>query len=159
MVKRLLVAVLASCFLAGIVPAGENPAVKDWQGFLSKFPLGVMTTVEGNQPRTRIFQFLWTEGERTYFSTGNYKDVYTQMQANNRVSFCTWDPKGNVVLSVDGPVTFVPDLAAKEKAMTVHPDLKEMYKSPDNPKFAIFYIQPEAIYTFSFAAGKEWIKH
>ncbi|MDR2390427.1 MAG: pyridoxamine 5'-phosphate oxidase family protein [Planctomycetota bacterium] len=139
------------------VRAAENPAFADWKAFLKGHPLGVFATAERDRPRTRVFQFLWIEGERVYFSTGASKDVAKQMRANPNVSFCVFDPAGNIVLSVDGPVTFVPDRADKERALSENAGIREIYKSADNPEFAILYIEPEKIYTFSFAGGKQYI--
>ena len=138
--------------------AAANPAVADYKAFLSQHRLGVLTTVEGNQPRTRVFQYLWSDGDKAFFSTNINKDVYKQMQNNNRVSFCVWEQKSNVVLSLDGPVTFVTDKAVKQKALDTFPNIKNSYKDVDNPNWGMFFIDPEQIYTFSFSGGKQYIK-
>jgi len=135
-----------------------NPALTDYKAFLKEARLGVLTTVEGNQPRTRVFLYLWSDGDKAYFSTSVKKDVYKQMQNNNRVSFCAWDQKNNVVLSLDGPVTFVTDKAIKQKAFDTFPNIRVNFKDMDNPDWALFCIDPEQIYTFSFSGGKQYIK-
>ena len=152
----LVLAVL--CGGTGSGRAAENPAFADWKAFLKEHPVGVFATVEGDRPRTRVFQFLWTEGERVYFSTGTSKDVAKQMRANPNVSFCVYDTAGNIVLSIDGPVAFVPDRAAKERALSENAGIRDIYKSADNPEFAILVIEPEKMYTFSFAGGKQYVK-
>lgn len=150
-----LVFVLLACLRAS---AGENPAFVDYRAFLAANPVGVMTTVDGQQPRTRAFQFLWADGDKIYFSTGSYKDVYAQLQANGRASFCTHTPDYGVVLSVDGKVVFVDDVALKDKALDGNPGIKGIYKSGSNPEFVLFHIEAETIYTYSFAGGKQYIK-
>ena len=152
------IAALAVCLAPAAAKAGENPAFRDYRAFLAANPLGTMATIEDGRPRTRVFQFLWADGDRIYFSTGAGKDVANQMRANPNVSFCTHNPEFNVVLSVDGKVHFSPDAALKKRALDEHPALGNIYKSPDNPEFSIIFIEPEQIYTFSFVAGKQYIK-
>lgn len=166
MSKRLILGALSAAFLlcaSLAVPAGTraaqgNDGAENYQDFLKRFPLGVMATEDGEQPRTRVFQYLWSDGDKTYFCTGGTKDVYAQMRRNPHVSFCTWDPATSSVLSVDGPVTFVDDKAVKERALAGNPGINAIYQSADNPDFMLFYIDPTAIYTFDFQNGKRHIK-
>ncbi|MDR3077588.1 MAG: pyridoxamine 5'-phosphate oxidase family protein [Planctomycetota bacterium] len=153
-----VLAVLAACLVPATASAGENPAFRDYQAFLAANPLGIMTTVEDGRPRTRAFQFLWVDNGRVYFSTGAGKDVAKQMRANPNVSFCTRNPEFNVVLSVDGKVSFSSDAGLKKRALDEYPALKDIYKSADNPEFTLIFIEPDQIYTFSFVAGKQYIK-
>jgi uncharacterized pyridoxamine 5'-phosphate oxidase family protein len=155
-----IVALLIALCFGGLAHADEkkNLALEDYTAFLTKFPAGVLATVEGEQPRTRIFSYLWTENGKAYFCTGISKAVYQQLQKNNRVSFCTWDPATATVLSLDGPVTFVNDKALKQKVLNERPFIRDLYKSADNPEFTVFYLDPESIYTYDFANGKQYIK-
>ena len=42
--------------------------------------------------------------------------------------------------------------------MDEYPAIKELYKSPDNPIFKIFYIDIDEIKTFDFAEGEKIFK-
>jgi uncharacterized pyridoxamine 5'-phosphate oxidase family protein len=102
--------------------------------------------------------YLWSDGDKAYFGTGASKDVYRQLRAHSRVSFCTWDPQTATVLSLDGPVVFVDDIALKRQALEKFPNLVNNFKSADNPEFQMFYIDAETIYTFDYRNGKRYIR-
>ena len=138
-------------------PAGAAESI-DYKAILAKTPAGVLATEDGTQPRTRVFGMLRAEGDRFWFCTGASKDVYKQMQANNRISFCAWDPESNIVLNLDGPVTFVEDAKLKAEFLDEHPGIKAIYKSADNPEFKIFYLEPDTISSFDFINGKVYHK-
>lgn len=40
--------------------------MEQYQAVLEQFPLGVMSTEDGDQPLTRVFQYLWSDGDKTY---------------------------------------------------------------------------------------------
>ena len=97
-------AVLVVLCAAAAAGAAES---MDYKAILAKTRAGVLATEDGTQPRTRVFGLLRVDGDRYWFCTGASKDVYKQMQTNNRISFCAWDTESNIVLNLDGPVTFV----------------------------------------------------
>jgi len=125
---------------------------------LNANPIGVFATLDGNKVKTRVFQYLFADGKKAYFSTSSEKPVYAQIQANPNVSFCTYPQNFDPVLSINGKAVFVEDNALKVRALDVNPKLKGMYKSADNPVFRIFYIEVEEVTTFSFAEGPKSYK-
>lgn len=127
----------------------------NYEEMLTKYPNGVLATIDGAKVKTRVFQFLFCNGKKVYFCTANTKPVYAQLKANPYTSFCTCTPDFNPVMSVNGPVVFVNDLALKNRALDENPDIKGMYKSGDNPEFELFYIDAEEIETFDFAEGPQ----
>lgn len=128
--------------------------MSDHNAFLRANPNGVMATMENGKPRTRVFQYLWSdEGGKIYFCTSNQKDVYRQMKANPAVAFCTWNPATFETLSVYGEVHFVDDPALKARALDENPGIKGIYQSADNPDFEIFFIAVSEVKTFDFAHG------
>ena len=118
-------------------------------------PNGVFATQDGGKVKTRVFQYLFADGNKVYFGTNSEKPVYKQLQANPNVSFCTYPQNFSPVLSVNGKAVFVEDLALKTKALDENPPLKGIYQTADNPIFKIFYIDVEEIETFSFAEGSK----
>ena len=118
-------------------------------------PNGVMATQDGNKVKTRVFQYLFADGNKVYFCTNSEKPVYKQLQENPNVSFCTFPQNFTPVLSVNGKAVFVEDLALKTKALDDNPPIKGIYKTPDNPIFKIFYVDVEEVETFSFAEGPQ----
>ena len=125
---------------------------------LNANPVGVFATQHGAKIKTRVFQYLFADGHKVYFCTSSDKPVYEQMQSNPNVSFCAYPPNFAPVLSLSGRAIFVEDLALKTKALDDNPPIKEIYKSPDNPIFKIFYIDVEEYETFSYAEGTKRYK-
>ena len=125
----------------------------NYEEILKANPNGVFATVDGNKVRTRVFQYLFADGNKVYFCTNSEKPVYKQLTANPNVSFCTAPKNFSPVLSVNGRVVFVDDIALKKRALDENPPIKGIYKTADNPIFKIFYIDVEEVETFSFAEG------
>ena len=116
-------------------------------------PVGVFATQDGSKVKTRVFQYLFSEGNKIFFCTNSEKNVFKQLQKNPNVSFCTYPQDFSPVLSVNGKVVFVEDLALKTRALDENPPIKNIYKTADNPIFKIFYIDVEEVETFSFSEG------
>ena len=121
-------------------------------------PNGVLATQDGNKVKTRVFQYLFADGNKVYFCTNSEKPVYKQIQANPNVSFCTFPQNFTPVLSINGKAVFVEDMALKTKALEENPPIKGIYQTPDNPIFKVFYISVEEVETFSFAEGPKTYK-
>lgn len=132
--------------------------MKNYQTFLSENPNGTLATVDNGTAKTRIFQFLWADGDKAYFCTSNQKPVFAQLKANPSVSFCTWNPNAFEVVSANGKAVFVDDLAGKTRALDENPSIKGIYKEPTNPTFELFYIDVDEVEAFSFAEGPKSIK-
>jgi uncharacterized pyridoxamine 5'-phosphate oxidase family protein len=127
----------------------------DFESILGANPIGVLATRDGDKVRTRVFHYKFTEGNKAYFCTTNTSDVYTQLKANSNVSFCTYPPNFTPVVSINGKVVFVEDMAFKTKAFELQPSLKDIYQTPDNPILVMFYIAIEEVKTFSQADGRK----
>lgn len=125
----------------------------DYAAILKTNPNGVMATQDASKVKTRVFQYLFSDGNKVYFCTSNEKPVFGQLKANPHVSFCTYPADFSPVLSVNGKVVFVGDMALKARALDENPGIKGIYSTPDNPTFELFYIDVEEVETFSFAEG------
>ena len=130
----------------------------DYVGILKQSPNGVLATHNGQGVGTRVFQFQFADGNKLYFCTQSFKPVYEQLTANPNVSFCTYTQDFNPVLSVTGKAVFTEDMELKSRAINDNPLIKDIYKTPDNPIFKLFYIEVNAIETFSFADGTKTYK-
>ncbi|MDR2354829.1 MAG: pyridoxamine 5'-phosphate oxidase family protein [Clostridiales Family XIII bacterium] len=125
----------------------------DYESVLKANPNGVLATQDGEGVGTRVFQFLFVDGNKVYFCTSSQKPVYKQLRANPNVSFCTYPADFNPVVSVNGKVVFVDDISLKARALDENPGIKGIYGSPDNPVFKLFCIDVKVIETFSFTDG------
>ncbi len=121
-------------------------------------PNGVLATQDGDNVKTRVFQYLFSNGNKVYFCTSSEKPVYEQIKANPNVSFCTYPQNFTPVISINGKAVFTEDLSLKTKALDENPLIKGIYKTPDNPVFKIFYIDTEEVETFSFEEGPKTLK-
>lgn len=125
----------------------------DFTAALKANPNGVLATRDGDKVKTRVFQYLFSDGNRVYFCTSNEKPVYGQLKAFPYASFCTHSADFAPVVSVSGRVCFVDDRALKARALDENPGIKGIYNSPENPVFELFYIDAGEVETFSFAEG------
>ena len=127
----------------------------DFSNFLKENLNGIFTTVENGKPKSRAFQFLFSEGKKVYFCTENNKAVYRQIKENPNVSFCSHKADFSYVLSISGKVTFVNDISLKARALNEYPALREIFKTLDNPIFELFYVDVEEVNTFDFINGSK----
>ncbi|GLC83249.1 pyridoxamine 5'-phosphate oxidase family protein [Lacrimispora brassicae] len=125
----------------------------DYETILKENPNGVLATQDGSKVKTRVFQYLFTDGSKVYFCTNNEKPVYDQIKASPYVSFCTYPADFAPVVSVNGKAVFVNDISLKTRALDENPGIKGLYKTPGNPVFELFYIDVEEVETFSFTEG------
>ena len=130
----------------------------DFAAVLKANPNGVFATLDGNKVKTRVFQYLFADGNKVYFCTNSEKPVYAQLTANPNVSFCAYPQNFTPVVSVSGKAVFVEDAALKARALNENPPIKGIYKTPNNPIFKIFYIDVEEVETFSFEEGPKTYK-
>lgn len=130
----------------------------DYASILKANPNGVLATQDGQGVRTRVFQYLFSDGNKMYFCTSSEKPVYSQLKANPNVSFCTYPANFSPVLAINGKAVFVEDNALKTRALDENPGIKGIYNTPDNPIFKIFYIDTQEVETFSFAEGPKSYK-
>jgi len=130
----------------------------NYEEILKANPNGVFATIEGNKAKTRVFQYLFADGNKVYFCTNSEKPVYKQLNENPNVSFCTYPQNFSPVLSVNGKVVFVEDIKLKARALDENPPIKGIYQTADNPIFKIFYIDVEEVETFSFTEGPKTYK-
>jgi uncharacterized pyridoxamine 5'-phosphate oxidase family protein len=123
-------------------------------GILARYPNGVLAFAETAGPvsklrlRTSIVTFQFAEENRIYFCTNRKKSLYQCLKKNPAVSYCTNADEFEPVLSFNGTVVFVEDLALKTRLMERNPRLRQFYQTPDNPVFTVFYIEVDNIETF-----------
>ncbi len=108
-------------------------------------PAGVLATQNGEKVATRYVSCLFVEENRAYFWSDAEKPMVKQMEQNPSVSFCISPKNYNPVLSIGGTAIFVEDRALKTRIWEENRTSQNMYNSPDNPRFKVFYINIEAV--------------
>ena len=116
-----------------------------------------LATIENNEPRVRPFGFIMEYEEKIYFCTNNTKNVSKQLKANPsfEVTSASADYKW---IRLKGKAVFDSSSAAKAKAFEAAPFLADMYKTPDNPIFEVFYVKDGEATIYSMDGGAKKIK-
>ncbi|NDJ27493.1 pyridoxamine 5'-phosphate oxidase [Campylobacter sp. MIT 12-8780] len=107
-------------------------------------------------PRVRPFQSpLFYEG-KLYYCTSYKKNFYKHTQAHSGVELSAYD--GNSWVRIRGEAVFEENLAVKKAMFEKYPSLKELYQSPENKDFAVFYFKNPSIKIQDFNGRDEIVK-
>jgi uncharacterized pyridoxamine 5'-phosphate oxidase family protein len=120
-------------------PDRRQDHMKEIVEFLSKNMPFYVATVDGDAPRARPFGFVMEHEGKLYFAMNNKKEVYRQLVANPNIEIVATAADMNWA-RISGKAVFDGSMAAKERAFEVMPAFKDMYQSPDNPIFEVFYL-------------------
>jgi pyridoxamine 5'-phosphate oxidase len=126
--------------------------------FANETPVCYLATVDGDQPRVRALGFWFADENGFYFQIGPIKDVYGQLQKNNKVEACFWQPDENstsTMMRVAGEVEFLDDPELKKKVLEDRPFLKEFGMTFDHPGLIIFRIVKGEAYFWSMETNFE----
>lgn len=108
--------------------------------FLEANPVQYLATVgRDGKAKCRPFMFSFEKDGKLWFNTGNFKDVYKDMQENPNVEICISSPSFEWI-RVSGKAVFVDDKQIKAAALE-NPIVKGNYETPNNPKFDVFYLE------------------
>ena len=119
-------------------------------------------TVDGDQPRVRMFGMWFADSEGFYFSTSKAKEVHRQLKANSKAELCFYVPptrqlgeEGTMdigkVMRASGAVAFLDDPKLKERLLEERPFLR-----PNAENIAIFRVEKGEAWFWTFAdSGRE----
>jgi uncharacterized pyridoxamine 5'-phosphate oxidase family protein len=93
---------------------------------------------------------------KLYFTTGNQKPVCRQIKENPNVEISGMLP-GDKWIRVEGRAVFDGNLSAKKNAFTLYPNFKQIYETPENPSFEVFYLDNPSAVLYSMNAAPEKI--
>ena len=88
------------------------------------------------------------KANKVYLATTNNKNVYKQLKKCPYVSFLSHSKDYLSFISVNGNIHFTDDINLRTRVLNEYPAIKELFKTPDNPIFELFYINVEEIRTF-----------
>jgi uncharacterized pyridoxamine 5'-phosphate oxidase family protein len=120
---------------------GKECSVEEVIKFLRENRLGFLASVDNGKPRVRPWGFLFEEKGKFYFCTNTTKDVYKQLKNIPYIEFSCSNKEFNTWLRLSGQITFSDDKRIKEKIFELYDPIKNMYKTPDNPIFTVFYME------------------
>ena len=132
--------------------------INDCIKFANETPVCYLANLEGNQPRVRALGFWFADENGFYFQIGAMKDVYGQLQKNNKVEACFWQPdekSTGTMMRVAGEVEFLDDPELKKKVLEDRPFLKEFGMTFDHPGLIIFRIAKGDAYFWTMETNFE----
>ncbi len=132
--------------------------LKDCIKFANETPVCYLATADGDQPRVRALGFWFADETGFYFQIGAVKDMYGQLQQNNKVEVCFWQPdeqSTGTMLRVAGEIEFVDDPELKKKVLEDRPFLKEFGMTFDHPGLIIFRIHRGEAYFWTMETNFE----
>jgi uncharacterized pyridoxamine 5'-phosphate oxidase family protein len=132
----------------------ETEDISAFIAVLQENPNGVLANRNGDRLRTQIVTFQFFENNRIYFGTNSSKPMYGQLQRYPYVSYCQYADEYEPVVSINGKVVFVEDAALKTRLINGSAYLKQLYQTPGNPIFKVFYIDAEEVETFDSEGAK-----
>ena len=108
--------------------------------FLQENPVQYLATVSlDGKAKCRPFMFSFEKDGKLWFNTGNFKEVYKELQANPYVQISVSSPAYQWI-RLSGKAVFVDDRTIKEAALE-NPIVKGNYQTADNPAFEVFYLE------------------
>ena len=124
---------------------------KEVQAYLKECGAFFIATADGDQPHVRPFGVSEIIDGRLYIMTGKVKDVYKQIDKNNKFEICALKPSGCEWMRLSGTLVNDETLAVKEEFLNRNESLKSMYKADDD-NMAVLQITNATARFCSFSA-------
>lgn len=124
--------------------------------FLEENRDGYLATMDGDQPRVRIFQFQYEEDGKLFYITSNEKAVWRQMRFNSKVEFCVMAKSMFPYLRITGRMGVSKDKEHIIKGFEMSPLVRAVFGRVDNPAMEAVYIEKgQAVLTTSPSGESE----
>jgi uncharacterized pyridoxamine 5'-phosphate oxidase family protein len=124
--------------------------------FLRDAKVFYFSTVDQGKPRTRPYGFVMDFEDKLYFATLKSFGSYQQLISNPSFAISVMADKKWI--EIKGEAVFDERQAVKEKSFEVAPQIKGMFKSPDNPDYILFYLTNGEATFYSFSTAPRTIK-
>ena len=123
---------------------------------LKKVKTFYLATIDNNSPRVRPFGSVMEYDGEIYLCTGNFKEVYKQIQNNNHVELCGMYDEVSW-LRVSGEVIEDNRLEVQQAMLEDETGPKGLYEAGDG-KFATFKLVNAKATKYSFFSAPQEIK-
>ena len=137
----------------------------DCTKFAMENPACSVATVDGDQPRVRIFMMWSANDGGFYLCTGTPKAVCQQVKANPKMELCFYKPNPDpmalgIMMRVAGSAEFVDDVALKTELLNEWPFLSAMgISGPEDPMLSLMRVPSGEIkYWTSSADMREMVE-
>ena len=123
--------------------------------FLKKCGVYYLATMDDDQPRVRPFGTAEIYKKHLYIQTGKKKDVFKQIEKNNKVEICAFgDGKW---IRIAGELELDDRIEAKKYMLDKNPNLRKMYDEHDD-NTAVLYFKKAVATISSFTDKTKTIK-
>ena len=116
-----------------------SKAVAKIDDFLTRAGVFTLSTVDGNEPRARPLGLHMVVDVSVVFGVGDFKDVYRQIVANQKVEITACI--GGEWLRLHGRAVRIEDDSVSERALDMVPPLRSIYNDETGHKLAMFRIE------------------
>ena len=127
--------------------------MKEVQEFLKEAGVYYLATVEDDQPRVRPFGTAEIFEDKLYIQTGKKKDVYKQIEKNNKVEICAF--KDGKWIRISGTLVADDRVEAKKDMLDKNPSLRIMYNENDDNTIVLYFDKAKAVISSFTDAPKE----
>ena len=117
--------------------------MKEVQEFLKECGVYYLATIDGDKPRVRPFGTAEIFDNHLYIQTGKKKDVFKQIDKNNRVELCGF--KDGRWIRVSGSLVLDDRVEAKKDMLDKNPSLRGMYNELDDNTAVLYFESGEAV--------------
>ena len=123
-----------------------------WE-FLKSCGVYYLATVEEDKPKVRPFGTAEIFENHLYIQTGKKKDVYKQIEKNNKVEICAF--KDGKWIRISGTLVADDRVEAKKNMLDKNPSLRTMYNENDDNTIVLYFDKAKAIISSFTDAPKE----
>ena len=117
--------------------------MEEVQKFLKECGVYYLATIDGDKPRVRPFGTAEIFDNHLYIQTGKKKDVFKQIENNNRVELCGF--KDGRWIRVSGSLVLDDRVEAKKDMLDKNPNLRGMYNELDDNTAVLYFEGGEAV--------------
>ena len=117
--------------------------MEEVQKFLKECGVYYLATVDGDTPKVRPFGTAEIFDNHLYIQTGKKKEVFKQIEKNNKVEICAF--KNGKWIRVSGSLILDDRIEAKKDMLDKNPNLRSMYDENDDNTAVLYFESGEAI--------------
>lgn len=128
--------------------------MEEVQKFLKECGVYYLATVSNNEPKVRPFGTAEIFENHLYIQTGKKKDVFKQIEKNNKVEICAF--KDGKWIRVSGKLIVDDRIEAKKDMLDKNPSLRGMY-SEEDPNTVVLYFESGIATIYSFTEAPKVI--
>ena len=117
--------------------------MEEVQKFLKECGVYYLATVDNNEPKVRPFGTAEIFDGHLYIQAGKNKDVFKQIEKNNKVELCGF--KDGKWIRVSGNLLVDDRIEAKKDMLDKNPQLRGMYDENDDNTAVLYFESGKAI--------------